>query len=157
MITFTQWRNSHILWNKKVKYQLYKWLPVSSILSQLNPMKALPNFCWRSVLAWFSHLRSGLPNVPFTSGVPTKLYICSSYRPCVLYARLCLPSWGDYVIWFGIQIVKDSHSSVSCILLWIPTSYKKIQNIPHTPSIFKKNVILHEVPAHGSISVNGNK
>lgn len=63
--------------------------------------KSSQRFCWRSVLVWSSYLRSGLPGVLFTSGVPTKLYIWSSSPPCVLYARLCLPSWVIYVITLG--------------------------------------------------------
>jgi hypothetical protein len=47
--------------------------PPNPILSQINPVRALPHpTSWRSFLILSYHLRLGLPSILFPSGVPTK-------------------------------------------------------------------------------------
>jgi hypothetical protein len=66
-----------ILWTPKVDYRIYNSPPPVPILSQLNPVHALPPpphpTFWRSILILSSHLRMGLPSSLLPSRLPTKI------------------------------------------------------------------------------------
>jgi len=78
-----------ILWNPKVHYRIQKRPPPVPILSQIDPVHAVPHpICWRSILILSSPIRLGLPSGPFPSGFPTKtlyapLHMCYMPRPFI--------------------------------------------------------------------------
>ena len=63
---------THILWNPKVYYHIYKCPPPVPTLSQINPVHAPHPTSWRYILILSSHLCLGLPSGLFPSGFPTK-------------------------------------------------------------------------------------
>jgi hypothetical protein len=61
-----------ILWNPKVHYRIHKRSLFVPILSQINPVQALPPNALRSVLILSSYLRLSLPSGLLPTGVLTK-------------------------------------------------------------------------------------
>jgi len=72
---------SHILWNLKVHYCIYNWLPPVPLLSQINPVLALQPTSWISILIISFHLCLGLPSGFFPSGFPTRTLYISLLSP----------------------------------------------------------------------------
>jgi len=72
---------SHILWNPKVYYRVYKIPPPVPVLSQVSPVR-VPHFTsWRYILILSCHLLVGLLSVLFPSGFPTKTLYTSLLSP----------------------------------------------------------------------------
>ena len=75
------------LWNPKVRYCIPTCPPPVPILSQLDPVRV--HTSWRTILILSSHLRLGLPNGLFPSGLPHQnlvhtspfLHTCHMSRP----------------------------------------------------------------------------
>jgi len=96
-----------ILWNPKVHYRVYKYPPLVSIVSQLNPVHAPLPTSWKSILILTSHLRLGHSSGLFPSGFPTKTMYTPLLSPHTCYIpRQSHSSRFVYRnnFWWGVQI-----------------------------------------------------
>ena len=72
---------SLILWNPKVHLRFHKSPPPVPILSQIDPVHALPPTSRIYILILSFHLRVGLPSCLFPSGFPHQNPVCTSPLP----------------------------------------------------------------------------
>ena len=72
-----------ILWNPKVHYRIHKNLPELRFLSQINPVHAPPPHLHflKTFLILASHLRLGLADGLFPSGMFIQNLVCTSPAP----------------------------------------------------------------------------
>ena len=93
---------SRILWNRKVYYRSHKNPLCVAILSQINPVYALPTIPLTWILIVSSHLHIGLPSALFPSCFPISLpnmpHMSRSCRSSCFHQP-------DNICW-GVQIMK---------------------------------------------------
>ena len=87
-------------------YRIQKCPPPVPILSQINPVHALPSTSWRSILILASHLRLGLPSGSFPQVSPPKPCKHLSFPHTFYIPHPSHSSSFDHpnIIWWGVQI-----------------------------------------------------